>query len=89
LPPKSEVVQQPSEKEEIHNDPPAPEKQEKDELHEFLAGLYLEQYLTLLRQSRVDFILLQELKDEDLKELGIAFGDRKRIFKALQKGTPS
>ncbi len=44
------------------------------------AGLF--QYAALLAEHRVDFDVLPELTEEDLRDLGLPLGDRKRLLRA-------
>jgi len=47
-----------------------------------------EQYIALFEENDVDFPTLRLLRDEDLKELGLAFGARKRLLSALKSNEP-
>ncbi len=53
-------------------------------LVEWLKLHELEQYADLFRANEVDFRTLKLLSDADLKELGIPFGPRKRMLRALE-----
>jgi len=52
-------------------------------INEWLKSLDLERYTALFAENDVDFNTLKVLTDEDLKELGLPFGPRKRVLKAL------
>ena len=49
----------------------------------WLTTLGLEQYASLFLENEVDFATVQVLTDGDLKELGLPFGPRKRILRAV------
>jgi class 3 adenylate cyclase len=54
------------------------------DVEQWLEGLGLGQYATAFAESRIDFEVLVDLTDADLKELGIAaLGDRKKLLKAI------
>jgi SAM domain (Sterile alpha motif) len=50
---------------------------------EWLRGLDLGQYEALFRQNDIDAAVLSELTDGDLEKLGVSFGHRKRLLKAI------
>jgi class 3 adenylate cyclase/tetratricopeptide (TPR) repeat protein len=52
-------------------------------ISEWLKNLDLEQYTPIFVENEVDFRTLQILTDNDLKELGLPFGPRKRLLDAL------
>jgi class 3 adenylate cyclase/tetratricopeptide (TPR) repeat protein len=52
---------------------------------DLLKSLELEQYAQLLIDNHVDLKTLQILTDDDLKELGLPFGPRKRLLSALSE----
>src|SRR5262245_23746897 len=45
----------------------------------------LKKYEPLFRENEIDLDLLPELDGQDLKELGIPLGDRKRLLRAIAK----
>jgi len=53
-------------------------------LAQWLRDNGFEQHITLFEENDVDFATLRLLRDEDLKELGLAFGARKRMLSALK-----
>jgi class 3 adenylate cyclase/tetratricopeptide (TPR) repeat protein len=54
------------------------------DLAEWLKGLGLEQYAATFAENDIDFDLLGQLTDEDLKGLGVAsWGNRKRLLAAI------
>lgn len=52
-------------------------------LSDWLKTHDLEQYASIFIENEVDFRTLQVLTDNDLKELGLPFGPRKRLLNAL------
>lgn len=54
------------------------------DINEWLNGLGLGQYAALFAESAVDFDVLPDLRERDLKELGIPLGHRKRLLKAIE-----
>ena len=55
-----------------------------DSIEDWLTSIGLEQYVDLLVRNEVDLSTLRILTDDDLKELGLPFGPRKRLLAALQ-----
>jgi hypothetical protein len=61
------------------------------DLGEWLKGLGLGQYADAFAENDIDFSLLKDVTDADLKELGVAsLGHRKRLLAAIaqQNATP-
>lgn len=52
------------------------------EFDRWLESAGLHQYAALLAEHRVDFDVLPDLTDEDLRGLGLPLGDRKRLLRA-------
>ncbi len=52
---------------------------------DWLQGLGLGQYLALFREHAIDADVLRDLTDTDLEKLGVPFGHRKRLIKAIEK----
>ena len=50
----------------------------------WLEGLGLGQYAELFAENDVDFDILHELADADLKDIGISLGHRKKLLKAIR-----
>ena len=54
----------------------------------------MSEYAQRFAESRIDFSVLRDLTDEDLKELGVVLGDRRKLLRAMaelngvDKGTP-
>jgi class 3 adenylate cyclase len=57
----------------------------------WLKGLSLEKYADAFAANEIDFKTLPELTEDDLKELGLPIGPRRRILNAILvlRGTPS
>ena len=49
----------------------------------WLADLGLKDYTGVFADNRIDFDVLPDLGEADLRELGLALGDRKRLLKAI------
>jgi class 3 adenylate cyclase len=52
-------------------------------IEDWLASLGLSEYIDRFAENRVDTSVLHDLSDEDLKELGIPFGHRKKMLRAI------
>ena len=57
-------------------------------LRDWLASIGLDQYAQIFEQNDLELDVLGELSDEELKELGVSLGHRKRLQKSL-RGTTS
>jgi len=53
------------------------------QIAQWLETLGLSEYATVFAKNRVDLSVLPDLSDEDLKELGIPLGDRRRLMRAI------
>ena len=49
----------------------------------WLRGLGLQQYEALFRENDIDAEVLSDLTDGDLEKIGVSFGHRKRLLKAV------
>jgi class 3 adenylate cyclase/tetratricopeptide (TPR) repeat protein len=54
------------------------------EIAEWLAKLGMSEYAQRFAENRIDFTVLRDLSDQDLKELGIVLGDRRKILRAIE-----
>jgi hypothetical protein len=52
---------------------------------EWLATLGMAEYAERFAKNRIDLSVAQELTDEDLKDLGVALGDRRKILRAISE----
>ncbi len=59
-----------------------------DDINQWLKELRLTKYEKIFSDNDIEFDVLPDLTDEDLKELGISLGDRKRILRATQALAP-
>ena len=59
------------------------------EIADWLRKLDLGQYAQRFAENAIDVAVLRHLTDEDLKELGIPLGHRRKIFAAIHKGSES
>jgi class 3 adenylate cyclase/tetratricopeptide (TPR) repeat protein len=50
---------------------------------EWLASLGMAQYTECFAKNRIDLSVLSDLTDQDLKELGIVLGDRRKMLRAI------
>ena len=62
-----------------------PEFSKDEKLRMWLEVHELASLNTLLTANDVDLEILSELTDADLKELGLSFGQRRRLMKALRQ----
>jgi len=61
---------------------------EISEIREWLRANGLSEYADRFAESRIDLSVLPDLTDEDLKELGVVLGDRRRILRLIAEMTP-
>ena len=61
----------------------------RQSLNEWLDEIGLAQYGEVLERNAVDLDVLPELSEQDLSDLGIPLGHRKRLLKALKDATSS
>ena len=50
---------------------------------DWLEKLGMSEYRERFAENRIDFSVLPELTDQDLKDLGILLGDRRKILRAI------
>ena len=53
------------------------------EISQWLETLGMTEYAERFAENRIDFSVLGELTDQDLKELGIVLGDRRKMLRAI------
>jgi class 3 adenylate cyclase/tetratricopeptide (TPR) repeat protein len=62
---------------------------------DWLEKLGMSEYAQRFAENRIDFSVLRELTDQDLKELGVVLGDRRKLLRAIadidgiEKGAPA
>ena len=52
---------------------------------DWLEGLGMAGYAGRFAENRIDISVLPELSDQDLKELGVVLGDRRKMLRAIRK----
>jgi class 3 adenylate cyclase len=52
---------------------------------DWLAKLGMSEYAQRFAENRIDFSVLHDLTDQDLKELGVVLGDRRKILRAIRE----
>jgi hypothetical protein len=52
---------------------------------EWLAEIGLRSYDAAFASNKIDFDVIRSLSDTDLRELGLALGDRKRLLQAVAR----
>ena len=57
-------------------------------IREWLSSRGLSEYADRFAENRIDLSILSDLTDEDLKELGIFLGDRRRILRLIAEFAP-
>jgi class 3 adenylate cyclase len=55
------------------------------QIADWLEGLGMSEYAQRFAENRIDFSVLPDLTDQDLKELGVLLGDRRKILRAIAK----
>ncbi len=56
----------------------------KRNIESWLTDLGLADHARVFADNRIDFDVLGDLGEDNLRELGLAFGDRKRLMKAIE-----
>jgi class 3 adenylate cyclase len=56
-----------------------------DGLAEWLEKLGMTEYAQRFAENRIDFSVLPDLTDQDLKDLGVFLGDRRKLLRAIAK----
>ena len=52
-------------------------------IREWLTSLGLSEYTDAFIENRIDLPILSDLTDQDLKDLGVLLGDRRRMLRAI------
>src|SRR5580704_13702155 len=52
---------------------------------DWLEWLGMADYVERFAENRIDFSVLPELSDQDLKELGVVLGDRRKLLRAIRE----
>ena len=53
------------------------------QIADWLEKLGMSEYAQRFAENRIDFSALRELADQDLKELGVVLGDRRKMLRAI------
>ena len=53
------------------------------QIADWLEKLGMSEYAQRFAENRIDFSVLRELTDQDLKELGVLLGDRRKMLRAI------
>ena len=53
------------------------------EIADWLKTLGMSEYAARFAENRIDFSILRDLTDQDLKDLGVVLGDRRKILRAI------
>src|SRR6201998_565024 len=51
---------------------------------EWLSSLGLSEYADRFAENRIDLSILPDLTDQDLKDLGVVLGDRRKVLRAIR-----
>ena len=55
------------------------------EIADWLKTLGLSEYAARFSEHRIDFSVLRDLTDQDLKDLGVVLGDRRKLLRAISE----
>ena len=55
------------------------------DVEQWLCNLNLEKYVTIFTDAEIDFLALPYLTDDDLKELGLPLGPRRKVSEAIRQ----
>jgi len=53
------------------------------QIADWLEKLGMSEYVRRFAENRIDFSVLRDLTDQDLKDLGIVLGDRRKLLRAI------
>ena len=53
------------------------------QIADWLEKLGMSEYAQRFAENRIDFSVLRDLTDQDLKDLGIVLGDRRKLMRAI------
>src|ERR1700751_1645421 len=53
------------------------------QIADWLEELGMSEYAQCFAENRIDFSVLRELTDQDLKDLGVVLGDRRKMLRAI------
>src|SRR6201998_546521 len=55
------------------------------QIADWLEKLGMSEYVGRFAENRIDFSVLRDLTDQDLKDLGIVLGDRRKMLRAIRE----
>ena len=53
------------------------------QIADWLEKLGMSEYTQRFAENRIDFSVLRDLTDQDLKDLGVVLGDRRKLLRAI------
>jgi hypothetical protein len=53
------------------------------QIAQWLEKLGMPEYAQRFAENRIDFSILRDLTDQDLKDLGVVLGDRRKLLRAI------
>ena len=53
------------------------------QIADWLEKLGMSEYAQRFAENRIDFLVLRDLTDQDLKDLGVVLGDRRKLLRAI------
>jgi hypothetical protein len=54
-----------------------------EQIADWLEKLGMSEYAQRFAENRIDFSVLRDLTDQDLKDLGVVLGDRRKMLRAI------
>jgi hypothetical protein len=63
----------------------AARRQAVQNVADWLENLGMSEYAQRFAENRIDFSVLPDLTDQDLKDLGVVLGDRRKMLRAIAK----
>ena len=55
------------------------------QIADWLEKLGMSEYADRFAENRIDFSVLRDLTDQDLKDIGVVLGDRRKILRAISE----
>ena len=59
-----------------------------EEIADWLEKLGMSEYAQRFAENRIDFSVLRDLTEQDLKDLGVVLGDRRKMLRAIGELEP-
>jgi len=57
------------------------------QIADWLKKLGMSEYAERFAENRLDFSVLRDLTDQDLKDLGVVLGDRRKMLRAIRRNS--